>query len=190
MKNICKNVSSRPDGLFCRLCWNDSACIFFLLPLLYCFVRNCLPSFFAAVLKFFPLLTTSAISGAGNFNKSAPTPFAAGTIYLRKNRNAVLTLTCASALIPRPPVHGVDQYLYSMETLIVLKQPYCNVFWLGNDCWRLCLTSKQDEWYRRIQKAFFQRFCLSSQSENHEKKFWASVWIVGYYRSDSSCVVR
>ena len=25
MRNVCKNVSSRPTDLFCRLCWNDSA---------------------------------------------------------------------------------------------------------------------------------------------------------------------
>ena len=25
MRNICKNVSSRPTDLFCRFCWNDSA---------------------------------------------------------------------------------------------------------------------------------------------------------------------
>ena len=27
MRNICKNVSSRPTGLFCRICWNESACL-------------------------------------------------------------------------------------------------------------------------------------------------------------------
>ena len=26
MRNYCKNVSSRPTVLFCRFCWNDSAC--------------------------------------------------------------------------------------------------------------------------------------------------------------------
>ena len=25
MRNVCKNVSPRPTGLFCRFCWNDSA---------------------------------------------------------------------------------------------------------------------------------------------------------------------
>ena len=27
MKNFCKNVTSRPTGLFCRFCWNESACL-------------------------------------------------------------------------------------------------------------------------------------------------------------------
>ena len=27
MRNVCKNVSSRPAGLFCRFFWNESACL-------------------------------------------------------------------------------------------------------------------------------------------------------------------
>ena len=27
MKNLCKIVSSRPTDLFCRFCWNESACL-------------------------------------------------------------------------------------------------------------------------------------------------------------------
>ena len=99
--------------------------VLFLLPSPNCFFRVCFPTLFAAVLKFFLPLTTSAISGTANSNKSAPTRFAAGTIYLRKNGIAVLPITCASA--PNP-VHVVDQYLYSMESLLVLKQPSCNIF--------------------------------------------------------------
>ena len=26
MRNVCTNVSSRPTGLFCIVCWNESAC--------------------------------------------------------------------------------------------------------------------------------------------------------------------
>ena len=73
-----------------------------LLPPPKCFLRVCLPTLFAAVLNSFLPLTTSAISGAANSNKSATTRFAAGTIYLRKNGIAVLPITCASAPIPRP----------------------------------------------------------------------------------------
>ena len=49
-----------------------------------CFLRVCFPTLFAAVLKDFLPLTTSAISGTANSNKSVPTRFAAGTIFLRK----------------------------------------------------------------------------------------------------------
>ena len=76
--------------------------VFFLLPIPNCFLRVCLPTLLAAVLNFFLPLTTSAISGTANSNKSAPTPFAAGTMYLRKKGVAVLPITCASAPNPRP----------------------------------------------------------------------------------------
>ena len=66
------------------------------------FLRVCLPKLFAAVLNFFLPLTNSAISSTANSNKSAPTRFAAGTRYLRKNRIAVLPITCASAPNHRP----------------------------------------------------------------------------------------
>ena len=65
-------------------------------------LRVCLPTLFAAVLKFFLPLTTFAISGTANSNKSAPTRFAAGTLYLRKNGIAVLPVNCAKAPNPRP----------------------------------------------------------------------------------------
>ena len=74
----------------------------FVLPLPNCFLKVCLPTLFAAVLIFFLPLTTSAISGTATSNNSAPTRFAAGTIYLLKNGIAVLQKTCASAPNARP----------------------------------------------------------------------------------------
>ena len=74
--------------------------LFFLLPLTNCLLRVCIPTLFAAVLIFLLPQTTSAFSA--NSNKLAPTRFAAGTINLRKNEIAVLTITCASASNPRP----------------------------------------------------------------------------------------
>ena len=68
----------------------------FLLPLLYCFLRVCLATLFATVLKFFQPLTTSVTSGTSNSKKSAPMRFAAGMIYFRKKGIAVLPITCAS----------------------------------------------------------------------------------------------
>ena len=72
------------------------------LPSPNCFLRVCFPTLFAAVLKFFLPLTTSAISGTANSNMSAPMRFAAGTTYLRKTGIAVLPITCAKAPNPRP----------------------------------------------------------------------------------------
>ena len=72
------------------------------LPSPNCFLRVCFPTLFAADLKDFLPLITSAISGAANSNKSVPTLFAAGTIHLRKNGMAVLPITCARAPNPLP----------------------------------------------------------------------------------------
>ena len=96
------------------ICFADFAgmtllALFFLLPLVLlrlsspkCFLKVCLPTLFAAVLIVFPPLTTSAISDTANSNKSAHTPFAAETTYLRKNGIPVLPITCASPPNPRP----------------------------------------------------------------------------------------
>ena len=70
------------------------------LPSPNCFLRICFPTLFAAALKFFLPLTTSANSGTANSNMSAPMCFAAGTTYLRKNGITVLPITCAIA--PNP----------------------------------------------------------------------------------------
>ena len=92
-----------------------------------CFFRICFPTLFAAVLKFFLPLRTSAVPGTANSNKSAPTRFAAVTLYLRKNGIAVLPINCA-----RAPT--VFQPLYSMVFLLVLKQPPCSIVCVKNEC--------------------------------------------------------
>ena len=76
-----------------------------LFPSPNCFFRVLCPTLFAADLKDFLPLKTSPISGAANSNKSAPTHFAAGTTYLRKNGIAVLPITCARAPKPLPLCH-------------------------------------------------------------------------------------
>ena len=89
-------------GLKLLACRTPMVPFLFLVLLTNCLLRVCLPTLFAAVLKFFLPLTTSAISGTANSNKSAPTRFAAGTMFLRKNGVAVLPITCASAPNPGP----------------------------------------------------------------------------------------
>ena len=68
-----------------------------LLPLPNSFLRVCLPTLFAAVLKFFLPLTIPTSFGTANSNKSAPTRFAAGTIFFNTIGIADLPKTCASA---------------------------------------------------------------------------------------------
>ena len=76
--------------------------VFFLLPLLNYFLEICFLTLSAAVSYVFLPPTTCAIFGTANSNKSPPTRFAAGTIYLHKNGIAVLPLNGASAQEPRP----------------------------------------------------------------------------------------
>ena len=66
-----------------------------------------------------------------------------------------------------------------METLLVLKQPSCNVLKVRNEFWRLFWTSKQNEWYRKIQKVFFLRSYLSGHCEYYERTFeqWSELQV-------------
>ena len=87
------------------VCFTDTAgmtllAVFLVLPLPNCFLTVCIRTLVAALLKIFLPQTTTTFFNAANSNKSAPTRFAAGTIKLRKNGNAILPITCASALNP------------------------------------------------------------------------------------------
>ena len=86
------------------------------LPPPNCFLNVCLPTFLAAVLKFFFPLTTSATSGTAKSNKSAPPRFAAGTIYFLKKRMAVLPITCGKAQ---------NQALFDVQYLCKRKVQEC-----------------------------------------------------------------
>ena len=109
------------DRLDCLVDFVGMICLCLLPPLRLpspnCFLSVCLPTLFAAVLKFFLPLTTSAISGTANSNKSAPTRFAAGTRFLRKNGIAVLPITCVRAPNPRPRCRPTALY-YGISTCL------------------------------------------------------------------------
>ena len=128
----------------------------------------CLPTFFAAVLKFFLPLTTSAISGAANSNKSASRRFAAETTQLRKNGIAVLPITCTSARIP---VHVVDQYFYRKESPLFLKQASCNVFRVKSNVGDFFKHQNKTSYTDIYKGFFFYHSCLSNQCEYYGKKF-------------------
>ena len=91
-----------------------------------CFLSVCLPKLFAAALKDFLPLITSPISGAANSNMSAPMRFATR-----------LELQFSQKLVqkPRIPFPSVFQPPYSMEFLLVLKQPSCSIVCVRNECW-------------------------------------------------------
>ena len=98
-----------------------------LLPLPNCFLRVCFPTLYAAVLKFFLPLTTSAISGTANSNKSAPT---------RRHIYAKMEMQFSQYFVQvhRILFPSVFQPLYCMEFLLVLKQPPFSVVCVKNEC--------------------------------------------------------
>ena len=102
MRSVCKKVSGDRMICFADFVGRILLAVLFLLPLPNCFLEVCIPILIAAVLKCFLPITTPVISGAANSNKSAPTRFAAGTIYLRKDGTQVLPIPCASAPNTRP----------------------------------------------------------------------------------------
>ena len=95
--------------------------LLFCLPPPCSFLNVCLPTVLAAVFKFFFPLTTSATSGTANFKKSAPTRFAAGTIYVLEKEMAVLPITCSS--LQNHALFDV-QYFCSREVQECLMQPF------------------------------------------------------------------
>ena len=97
---FCKNVSARPTSLFGGLCWEKLLLLLFLLPLSNYCLNDCFPTFFAALLKLFPPLATSAILDTASSNKSAPTRFAGRTKYKGKLGKTVLTKLCKSTESP------------------------------------------------------------------------------------------
>ena len=108
--------------------------LLWLIPLSNCFLNVCLHTLFAALLKFFLPPTTSASSGAAISIKSVPTPFAAGTTCLRK-----MEWNCCSpfSTIAPNPLSRFQPIPLFMESLVVLKQPPCNVFFAENEDWKL-----------------------------------------------------
>ena len=119
-----------------------------------CFLRVFFPTLFAADLKDFLPLKTSPISGAANSNLSAPMRFAAATTYLRKNGIAVLPITCARAPKPLP---SVFLPLYSMEFLLVLKQPSCSIVSVKMNVGDFSKHQNQPNDTDRYKRYFFTR---------------------------------
>ena len=88
------------------------------------------------------------------------------------------------------PAHILDQNLYKKGSLLVLKQPSCNVFHVANECWRLFEAWNQDQWDRQIEKCFFTVRVSQLSVKTIKMNFWAAVWIAGCKTSDSSCTAQ
>ena len=111
MKNIYKNFSSRPVDLFCRLCWNDSACSLFPATTTQLFSESLSSHTFCSNLKVLFATNKLCKFRRSKLQQVNPTAFAAGTVNLSTNGVAVLPIPCVNAPNPRPrcrpiPLHS------------------------------------------------------------------------------------
>ena len=84
---------------FADIWWDDSAGNPSVATTRQLFSQSLSSNNLCTVLKLFRPVRTSAVSGTKNSNKPTPTRFAAGKIYLRRNRIAVLPKTSASVCL-------------------------------------------------------------------------------------------
>ena len=92
-----------------------------------CFLKVCVPEIFAAILKFFVPLT--------HYQPQFLTQQIPKSKHLRVLQLERLyypqmesQFSLKNVRVHRVPDHVVDQYLYRMESLLVLKQQSCSVF--------------------------------------------------------------
>ena len=181
------NISLR-DRLFrsLDLDWMTWLADRFLLPPPSCLFRICVPTFSAAALKFCLPLTTSAISGTANPNKSAPICLAAGTTFFFKKGVAVLSIIWARAPNPRPRCLPIPLYYgssTSLETTIwytfSIKNENQTLFWTWEQIW--LFPQKQLEVSPQTYHA--------NEFVHYERSFSTAYGIVDYWMSDNSCTV-
>ena len=172
MRNVCENVSPPTTNLFCRFCWNDSACTRFPASNTQLFSQGLSSHTLCSCIEIFS--TTNNLCNFWHRNFQQVIVLQLGRYIYAKME---LKFSQYVVQVHRIPVHVVDQHLFRMESLLVLKQPSCNVFQVRKEYWKLFWTSKQEEWYQQLQWVFFHRSCHSSQCEYYEKNNWAAVWI-------------
>ena len=145
--------------------------VLFLLTLPNCFLRVCLPTLFAAVLKFFLPLTTSAISGTANSNKSAPSLFAARTIFFTQKwnccspKNSCKCTESSSTLSTNTSIER-NLYLSWSNHLVTSSRLEMNV---GGFCEHQNKTTDTDRY-----KGYFLTTCVSQVKVNTMENFLSS----------------
>ena len=128
-EKFCKNVSSRPTGLFSRFCWNDS-------PLF----TTAAQLFFQSLLSHLLCSRLERFSTANNFSNLWCSKLQHVSTYAFCCWENIVTQkgNCCSPnnlwKSPKSP-SPVFQPLYSMEFLIVFKQPFRCIVYVRNEFW-------------------------------------------------------
>ena len=124
MRNVCKNASLRPTDLFCGFCWNDCARTPFPAITTQLFSQSLFSHTLCSCLE-----TFSTTNNLCNFCRSK---FQQVSTYACCSWDDIFTQkkNCSSPkyLCKCTEFLVVDQYLYRMESLLVLKQSSRNIF--------------------------------------------------------------
>ena len=126
MRNVCKNVSSRPTDLFCRFCWNDSARNLFPATTTQLFSQGRSSYTLCSCLEFLSTTNNLCNFWHSKFQQVSTYAFCSWDDIFYSE----MEFQFSQKLVQehRSPVDVVDRHLYRMESLHVLKQPSCNVF--------------------------------------------------------------
>ena len=126
MRNVHKNVSSRPTDSFCRFFWNDSACRIFPATTTQLFSQSLSSHTLCSCLEILPTANNLCNFWRSKFQQFSSYAFCSWDDVFRQKRE--LQFSQKLVQVDRIPVHVVDQHLYRMESPLFLKQPSCNVF--------------------------------------------------------------
>ena len=131
-------ISTRPIALFGRFCRNDSPLLTYKIhvcsQVVPSYTLNCPVESFSTIddlrnfwrIKFQEINTDTFCSWDDIFTQYLKL---FSTNNLSKCTESTSTLSTITS--------------FNIESLLVLKQPSCNVFFVKNDCWKLFRTSKQ-----------------------------------------------
>ena len=134
MRNVCKNVSSRPTGLFCRFCWNDSACNPFPAPFTQLFFQSLLSHTLCSCLENLSNTNDLLYFRHSKFQQISTYAFCSWYDIFRQKWNCSSPINLCKCTESSTTL-STDTSI--VESLLVLKQPSCNDFQVRNERWKL-----------------------------------------------------
>ena len=175
MRSVCKNVSSRPTDLFCRFCWNDSACSPFQVTTTQLFSKSLSSHTLCSCLEIPSTTNNLCKFWRSKFQQVSTYAFCSwDNIFTQKWNGGSPDNLCKCTKSPSTLSTNIEWNLYlSWSNHLVMSFRLEMI--VGNFSEHQNKTSDTD----RYKTFFFHSSCLSSQCEYYEKIFWAAVWIAG-----------
>ena len=184
MRNVFKNVSPRPNDLFCRLCWNDSACIPFLAtcrlpaaPFTQLFSQSLSSHSLCSCLDI--LSTTNNICNFWHtkFQEVSTHAFCSWDVIFTQKWNCSSPnnlCKCTESPFTLSTNISVERNLYFSWSNLLVKS-----FRLELNVWAFSKLQNKTSDTDRYTGCFLQ-LVFSSQCQYYAKIFWAAVWTVDY----------